>query len=190
MKERAERGTSRAWPMADRSVLATVLGLETWAAVGVAAGLTALGVCVDLLRVGTLGPIFTVCYVAGCLLAVAWVRREGLFWPVVLPPLLVAVAVPAVVLLAGTPRPGTGMAERLLVIAAPLVNAFPIMAWTCGVVLLAGLIRVFTQRLGRPRSGTGTSTTGEQQRPVSSRRGRAADAAPEAARTSESPQRS
>lgn len=177
MSERAERGRSRAWPMADRSVLATVLGVETWAAVGIAAGLTAVGVSVDLLRVGALGPIFTVCYVAGCLLAVMWVRREGLFWPVVLPPLLAAVAVPAVVLLAGSPRPGTGIADRLLVIAAPLVNAFPIMAWTCGLVLVAGLIRTFTQRLGRPRSGSGTPTYGERKR-VSSRRGRGADAAP------------
>jgi hypothetical protein len=190
MSERAERGSSRAWPMADRSVLATVLGVETWAAVGIAAGLTALGVCIDLLRIGALGPIFTVCYVAGCLLAVAWVRRDGLFWPVVLPPLLVAVAVPAVVLLAGSPRPGTGFAERMLVIAAPLVNAFPIMAWTCGLVLVAGLIRMVTQRLGRSRSGSGAAPTRERKRPVSSRRGRAADAAPGATRTSESPQRS
>jgi hypothetical protein len=186
MNEPAERSSRpRTWPMADRSVLATVLGVETWVAVGIAAGLTALGVCVDLLRIGALGAIFTVCYVAGCLLAVAWVRREGLFWPVVLPPLLVAVAVPVVVLIAGSPRAGTGIAQRLLVIAAPLVNAFPIMAWTCGLVLAAGLIRMFTQRLGRP--GSTTSSTG--QRKVSSRRGRAGDAAPEATRTSGSPQR-
>ena len=58
---------------------------------------------VDLLRVGTLSTAFTVCYLTGCVLATAWVRRSGLFWPMVAPPLLMAVAVPVVVLVAGTP---------------------------------------------------------------------------------------
>jgi hypothetical protein len=144
------RRTAGQWPMPDRSVLASVLGVPTWAAVGLAAGSTALGVCVDLLRIGSLGAVFTVCHVAGCLLAVAWVRRDGLFWPVTMPPLLVAVAVPVVVLAAGSPRPGLGFAERLLVIGAPLVNAFPIMAWTTGLALAAGLFRLLTQRQRQP----------------------------------------
>jgi hypothetical protein len=50
------------------------------------------------------------------------------------------------VLLAGSPRPGQGVTERLLVIGAPLVNAFPVMAATTGVVLLLGLLRVILQR--------------------------------------------
>jgi hypothetical protein len=171
MTEREEPRAGGRWPVPDRSMLATVLGVPIWAAVGLAAGLTALGVCIDLLRIGRLGVVFTVCYGAGCLLAVAWVRRDGLFWPVVLPPLLVALAVPAVVLLAGSSRPGTAVTERMLVMGAPLVNAFPIMAWTTGLVLAAGLLRLLTQRL-RPR------------------RGPAADAARGAARRSESPRRS
>jgi hypothetical protein len=174
------------WPMADRSVLATVLGVPVWAAVGTAAGSTAVGVCIDLLRIGKLGFPFTIAYVVGCLLAVAWVRRDGLFWPIVLPPLLVAVAVPVVVLLAGSPRPGTGLAERALMVGAPLVNAFPIMAWTSGLVLVAGLFRMFTQRLRTSAS----TRTGRDAKAVSSRRRPAADAAPEEARTSESPRRS
>jgi hypothetical protein len=144
----------------------TVLGLPPWAAVGLAAVLTALGVCIDLYRIGTLGAVFTVCYLVGCLLAVAWVRRDGLFWTLVQPPLLVAVAVPVVVLLAGTPRPDTGIAEQALVIGAPMVNAFPTMALTTGLALAAGLFRMLTQRLRPPK------------RPVSPRRGPAADAAP------------
>jgi hypothetical protein len=165
--------------MAERSMIATVLGLPPVAAVGLGAVLTAVGVLVDLTRIGSLGTVFTICYVSGCVLAVAWVRRDGLFGPLVQPPLLVAVAVPTVVLLAGSPRPGQGVAERLLVIGAPLVNAFPVMAWTTGGVLAVGLLRVLVQRpLDAPPA-----------RPaVSERRGPAA--ARGAARTSRSPRRS
>jgi hypothetical protein len=140
------------WPMPERSLIATVLGVHPAAAVGVAAALTAVGVTVDLLRVGTLSTAFTVCYLTGCVLATAWVRRSGVFWPMVAPPLLMAIAVPVVVLVAGTPRPGAGIAQRLLVIGAPLVNGFPRRAWTTGLVLALGVFRLVTQRVNpRPR---------------------------------------
>jgi hypothetical protein len=95
--------------------------------------------------------------------------------------------VPVVVLLAGAPRPETGIAERALVVGAPLVNAFPTMALTTGLTLAAGVFRLVTQRLRTPR--TGTQRTGTQRaeprdgrkktdEPVSPRRGPAADAAP------------
>lgn len=172
-----ERGARGQWPVAERSLLATVLGVPPFVAVGLAAVLTALGVFVDLLRLGTLGLVFTVCYLVGCVLAVTWVRRDGLFGPMVQPPLLLAVAVPAVVLLAGTPKPGAGIAERLLVIGAPLVNGFPVMAWTTGLVLALGVARI---RVQRPPA-----------RSVSGRGGPdGPDAARGAARTSASPRRS
>lgn len=205
--------------MAERSLLATVLGLPPVAAIGLAALLTAGGVAVDLLRIGNLGTVFTVCFIAGCVLAVVWVRRSGLFGPMVQPPLLVAVAVPVVVLLAGTPAPGAGVAERLLVIGAPLVNAFPIMAWGTGAVLLLGIVRLLVQRTPRParekkrpvrkpRGGAAKSAAkgtakgaedgadGDRRpvrkgEPVSGRRSRAAaDAAPAEGRRSRSPRRS
>jgi hypothetical protein len=132
--------------MADRSLLGSVLGLPPLGAVGLATVLTAVGVFVDLMRIGSLGTVFTVCFVTGCVLAVAWVRRGGLFGPMVQPPLLVGVAVPVIVVLAGTPAPGAGLAEQLLVIGAPLVNAFPVMAWTTGAVLALGLVRLLVQR--------------------------------------------
>jgi len=146
MTTRDVRPAGGRWPMAERSVLAGVLGLPPVGAVGLATVLTAVGVFVDLMRIGSLGIVFTVCFVAGCVLAVAWVRRGGLFGPMVQPPLLVGVAVPVIVLLAGTPAPGAGLAEQLLVIGAPLVNAFPIMAWTTGAVLALGLVRLLVQR--------------------------------------------
>jgi hypothetical protein len=141
-------------------------------------------------------------------LAVAWVRRSGLFAPMVQPPLLVAVAVPVVVLLAGTPAPGAGVAERLLVIGAPLVNAFPVMAWGTGAVLLLGLVRLVVQRPPKPtrekkrparkhpdaakgaKDGAGDRRPVRKGVPVSERRPRGADAAPGEARTSRSPRRS
>ena len=143
---RVRSGSGGRWPVSERSTIATVLGIPPFAAFGLAAVLTGLGVLVDLLRAGTLGTVFTICYVVGCVLAVVWVRRSGLFWPMVQPPLLLAVAVPAVVLLAGTPKPGAGVAQRLLVIGAPLVNSFPVMAWTTGAVVAIGIARLVVQR--------------------------------------------
>ena len=215
MTDREARPVGGRWPMADRSLLATVFGLPPWGAVGLAAALTTAGVFVDLVRIGSLGLVFTVCHAAGCVLAVAWVRRRGLFGPMVQPPLLVGVAVPTIVLLAGPPAPGAGIAEQLLVIGAPLVNAFPIMAWTTGGVLTLGLLRLLVQRPLTPvslnrrppaqRRGSDAGTRGqprgrrppadERRRPESGRgpvsgRPSAGGAARGEARTSRSPRRS
>jgi hypothetical protein len=180
----AVKASGGRWPMADRSALATVLGIRPYVAVGLAAALTAVGVLVDLTRIGSLGTVFTICHVAGCVLAVIWVRRDGLFGPMVQPPLLVAVAVPVVVLLAGDPRPGQGVADRLLVIGAPLVNAFPIMAWTTVAVLAAGFLRMLLQRpLDAPQPAAA------KDKPVSGKRTER-DAARGAGRRSRSPRRS
>lgn len=163
-------------------MLNDVLGVPPAAAVGTAAAFTALGVFVDLVRIGTLGAIFTFCYLVGCVLAVAWVRRNGLFGPMVSPPLLLAVAVPVVVLLAAAPKPGAGVAERLLVIGAPLVNAFPMMAWTTAIVLGMGIARIVVQR---PPADAGVA------KQVSPRRAAGAAAVPRGARRrSGSPRRS
>jgi hypothetical protein len=130
------------WPVAERSLLTTVLGIPPQAAVGLAFGLTALGVFVDLQRVGTVGAVFAVLYFTGCVLAIAWVRRRNLFAPLVQPPLLLAAAVPAIVLLGDG---GTG-GPTLLTVGAPLVNSFPTMAATTVAVLAVGLLRLFKQR--------------------------------------------
>ncbi|HZG91198.1 MAG TPA: DUF6542 domain-containing protein [Pseudonocardia sp.] len=214
MTDREVRPVGGRWPMAERSLLATVLGLPPLGAIALAAVLTTVGVFVDLVRIGSLGTVFTVCFVAGCLLAVVWVRRSGLFGPMVQPPLLIAVAVPVIVLLAGSPPPGAGVAEQLLVIGAPLVNSFPIMAWTTGAVLAVGVLRMIVQRpLAAPvgtrpagsrrpaadqRTGKrdargdrkGDGKRGRAPAAVSERRRPAADAVPAAARRSRSPRRS
>ncbi|WP_232665791.1 DUF6542 domain-containing protein [Pseudonocardia sp. TRM90224] len=158
-------------PVAERSLLPTVPGVAPLVAIGIGAGFTLLGVFADIARIGTLGLVFTICYVAGCVLAVAWVRRAAIFGPMVQPPLLLAVAVPIVVLLAGTPKPGAGVAERLLVIGAPLVNAFPTMAWTTGAVVLIGSVRMLLQRLGsEPTERERPDRSERAEREVSSRK--------------------
>lgn len=146
VKLRVEPNGPGRWPVEDRSLITTVLGIPPLAAVGLAAAFTAIGVLADLLRIGTLGLVFTICYLVGCVLGVVWVRRSALFWPMIVPPLLMAAAVPVVVLLTGSTKPGAGIAQRLLVIGAPLVNGFPMMAWTTGAALALGLVRIVVQR--------------------------------------------
>ncbi len=167
----------RGWPVAERSTLGTVLGLPPVAAIGVALTFTALGILVDVLRLGTPGIIFKISYFIGCVLAVAWVRRRSLFGPMVAPPLLIAVAVPTIVLLVGSPGPGAGITEKLLVIGAPMVNGFPTMAVTTAAVVGWGVARILLQRTGGQRRAGGTTA-----RPGS-------DAARGAGRTSPSPRR-
>jgi hypothetical protein len=147
------------WPVDERSMLSSVLGIPPLAALGLAFGFTALGVFVDLQRIGTVGTVFRALYFCGCVLAVTWVRRRNLFGPVVAPPLLLALAVPAIVLM-GDGASGT---DTLLVIAAPLVNSFPTMAVTTGVVLALGLARLIVQR-------DSDATRGAVRRPGSPRR--------------------
>ncbi len=153
------------WPVGERSLLASVLGIPPVAAVGLAFGFTALGVFVDLQRIGTVGAVFQALYVTGCLLAVTWVRRRNLFSPLVQPPLLLAVAVPAIALLGDGSTAGAP-GQTLLVVAAPLVNSFPTMAATTGVVLALGVFRLVVQR--EPRDDD------RPERRVSARRGSAA----------------
>ena len=55
-RPRAEpEATGGRWPMADRSVLASVLGVRPIVAIALGAALTAVGVVVDLTRIGSLG---------------------------------------------------------------------------------------------------------------------------------------
>jgi hypothetical protein len=140
-------------------MLPSVLGIPPLAALGLAFGFTALGVFVDLQRIGTVGTVFRALYFCGCVLAVTWVRRRNLFGPVVAPPLLLAVAVPAIVLM-GDGASGT---DTLLTVAAPLVNSFPTMAVTTGVVLALGLGRLIVQR--EPAAARGAA-----RRPATPRR--------------------
>ncbi|WP_339122664.1 DUF6542 domain-containing protein [Pseudonocardia sp. D17] len=143
-------GSQGQWPMPDRSIIGTVLGIPPVAALGVAVAFTGLGVLIDVLRSGTAGIVFKVGFFTGCLLAVMWVRRRSLFLPIVQPPLLVAVLVPVMVLLVGPSRSGGGTTETLLLVGAPLINSFPTMATTTAVVVGIGIGRLLLQRNDDP----------------------------------------
>ncbi|MBW0101587.1 DUF6542 domain-containing protein [Pseudonocardia sp. KRD291] len=145
---RARKAPVGSWPVRERSLVKPVLGIPPVAAVAIAAGLTALGVLIDLLRLGTVGAIFEVGYFLGCVLAVAWVRRRSIFVPSIQPPLLLAVVVPLIAVLIGAPTPEAGATEHLLMAGAPLINAFPAMAVTTLAVLLVAGFRLVRQRTG------------------------------------------
>jgi hypothetical protein len=130
----------------ERAIVATVLGLPGYAAIGIAFGFTGLGVFIDLERINGLGTVFKACYFLGCVLSVCWVKRRALFGPMVQPPLLLAIAVPGVVLASGGAGPNGGKAAKLLAIATPLLNGFPTMAATTLIVLLIGIGRYRVQR--------------------------------------------
>ncbi|MGH3933544.1 MAG: DUF6542 domain-containing protein, partial [Pseudonocardiaceae bacterium] len=121
-------------------------GIPWWAAVLWALGLTAVGVFVDLERLNRLGIVFQACYFLGCLLAVAIVQRKGVFGPMVQPPLILAVAVPGVVVAAGSLPTGGGLMATALAVGTPLINGFPTMAFCSGLVLAMGVFRVVSQR--------------------------------------------
>ncbi|MEV1293260.1 DUF6542 domain-containing protein [Pseudonocardia sp. NPDC049635] len=135
------------WPVRERSLLRPVLGIPPVAAIGLAVAATALGVLIDFLRIGTVGRVFEIAYLLGCVLAVCWVRRRSIFLPAVQPPLLLAVVVPVVAVLIGTPSGGS-TAQSVLTAGAPLINAFPAMAVTTVSVLALTVFRLLRQRLG------------------------------------------
>ncbi|MGH3941537.1 MAG: DUF6542 domain-containing protein [Pseudonocardiaceae bacterium] len=129
----------------ERSLLPRHAGVKPWLAVLLALALTAAGVLADIHRINQLGIVFQACYFLGCLLAVAVVTRKGLFGPMVQPPLLLAFAVPSVVLFAGSVPSGGGVAAALAV-GTPLINGFPTMAITTALTLAVGVFRIRTQR--------------------------------------------
>jgi Domain of unknown function (DUF6542) len=141
---RARRGTQRG-PGDECSLLPGHPGLPWWAAVLGALGLTAIGVFIDMERLNRLGVVFQVCYFLGCLLAVVVVQRKGLFGPMVQPPLILAVMVPGVVLVAGS-LPADGVLAAALAAGTPLINGFPTMAITTALTLTIGTFRLIIQR--------------------------------------------
>ena len=132
------------------SALSTVRGIHWWAAVLLALAFTGIGLFADLERIGRLGVIFQGCYFLGCVLAILWVQRRGLFGPMVQPPLILAFAVPGVVLAGSGGSSGGGLTAKALAVGTPLINGFPTMAITTGATVLIGLARIAAQRPPRP----------------------------------------
>jgi hypothetical protein len=116
-----------------------------------ALGLAVIGAFADIERLNRLSIVFQACYFLGCLFAVVVVQRKGLFGPMVQPPLILAVAVPGVVLVAGDRPPAGGMVTSALAVGTPLIDGFPTMAITTGFTLAIGIFRLLIQRRPTPR---------------------------------------
>jgi hypothetical protein len=140
------RSASRRGSWDEYALLPDRTGLPWWAAVFCALALAATGVFADIERINRLGTVFQVCYFLGCLLAVVVVQRKGLLVPMVQPPLIMAVAVPGVILATGAPPKSGGVIATALTVGTPLINGFPAMAITTGCTLAIGILRLIVQR--------------------------------------------
>ena len=182
----ARTRAARTPPWGGASLFPSRAGVPWWVAVFAALALTTAGVFADLQRIDRLGLLFQACYFLGCLLAITVVERRGLFAPMVQPPLILAVTVPAAVLLAGAPASG-GLTAKALAVGTPLINGFPTMAVTTGVTVVVGLLRLLTQRA--PASERSASPHSVVPRSAGSH-SRRSSSVPGAARTSPSRPRS
>lgn len=130
-------------PADERSVLPSMRGLPAWTAVLLAVAVSLTGVALDSLS-GDLGTGFTVAFFLGCLLSVLAVSRRALFVAGVQPPVIMAVLVPLVHVLAGMGA-GADLFSRsqVIAIALPLATRFPLMITTTIAVVAVALIRAF-----------------------------------------------
>jgi hypothetical protein len=136
-----------------RSVLPQVTGLPWWGAVLVAATAAAVGFAYDAGSGDkTLSIVFSVCYVAGCILAVLAVRQSGVFSAVIQPPLILFFIVPtAYFVFHGSTF--TGIKDTLINCGYPLIERFPLMFFTSAAVLLAGMVRWYLGISARRAAG-------------------------------------
>ena len=105
----------------------------------IATSATVLGYAIDAGH-KELTHVFAGCYIAGCVIAVLAVRQSGVFTAVIQPPLLLFCAVPGAYWLfhGGKIK---GVKDLLINCGYPLIERFPLMLGTAGVVLLIGLVR-------------------------------------------------
>ncbi len=134
----------------------SVRGLPAWTAVLLTVAISLTGVAIDSLS-GELGGAFTVAFFAGSVLAVLTVSRRALFVAGVQPPIIMAVLVPLVYVIAGVGG-GSGLFTRtqIISIALPLATRFPLMVTTTVVVVALALIRAYVlePRTSRPTPRT------------------------------------
>lgn len=133
-------------PWDERPIISDRRGLPWWGAVLVGFGMAILGAFIDQKLRGHLTLLFQALYCLGAVAAVCAVQRRGLFGPMVQPPLVLALTVPGVVLLASDLSNDTDMLSKALKIGRPLIDGFPTMAITTGVTLAIGIFRIFRER--------------------------------------------
>jgi hypothetical protein len=125
-----------------RSIHPNVPGVPWWGAVLIAATATAIGFAFDAGGGKELTHVFAALYAIGCIIAVLMVRRSGVFTAVVQPPMILFVTVPGAYFLFHRAEI-KGLKDILINCGYPLIERFPLMVFTSGIVLLIGLSRWF-----------------------------------------------
>jgi hypothetical protein len=123
-----------------------------WAALLIATSATVIGYAIDAGQ-KDLTHVFADCYITGCVIAVLAVRQSGVFTAVIQPPLILFCAVPGAYWLFHGGKL-TKIKDLLINCGYPLIERFPLMLGTAGVVLLIGLIRWYFGMAHRPDAAT------------------------------------
>ncbi|OBA82000.1 hypothetical protein A9W99_12230, partial [Mycobacterium sp. 1164966.3] len=119
-----------------------------WGALLIAICATAIGYGIDAGH-KELTHVFAACYIAGCVVAVLAVRQSGVFTAVIQPPLILFCAVPGAYWLFHGGKIDK-LKDLLINCGYPLIERFPLMLGTAGVVLLIGLARWYFGMTHRP----------------------------------------
>ncbi len=122
-----------------RSIHPNIPGVPWYAALLLAVTATAIGYGIDAGH-KELTHVFAGFYIAGCLAAVLAVRQDGLFTAIIQPPLILFCAVPGAYWLFHDGKVGH-VKDLLINCGYPLIERFPLMLGTAGVVVLIGLVR-------------------------------------------------
>ncbi|QUR68621.1 DUF6542 domain-containing protein [Mycobacterium spongiae] len=140
-----------------RSIHPNIPGVPSWGAVLIAMTATAVGYAIDA---GSghkeLTHVFAAFYIGGCLAAVLAVRQAAVFTAVIQPPLILFFAVPGAYWLFHRSKIDK-LKDLLINCGYPLIERFPLMLGTAGVVLLIGLFRWYfgmTHRTGAVAKST------------------------------------
>ncbi len=142
-----------------RSIVPTIPGVPWWAAVLIAVGTTAVGYAIDAGH-KELTHTFASLYIAGCVAAVLAVRQAAVFTAVIQPPLILFCAVPGAYWLFHGGKVDK-FKDLLINCGYPLIERFPLMLGTAGVILLIGLIRWYFGKNSRTVTATGDAATRE-----------------------------
>lgn len=195
-----------------RSIHPDIPGVPWYAALLLAVTATAIGYGIDAGH-KELTHVFAGFYIAGCVAAVLAVRQDGLFTAIIQPPLILFFAVPGAYWLFHDGKVGH-LKDLLINCGYPLIERFPLMLGTAGVVLLIGLARWYFGMAQRTAAAPDTSGDAEptdvksvigglvaklrailgpesgddadEATPAKERRGRGAGSAPRARRTARS----
>ncbi|ORB74302.1 hypothetical protein BST44_10570 [Mycobacterium scrofulaceum] len=122
-----------------RSIHPDIPGIPWYAALLFAVTATAIGYGIDAGH-KELTHVFAGFYIAGCVAAVLAVRQDGLFTAIIQPPLILFCAVPGAYWLFHDGKVGH-LKDLLINCGYPLIERFPLMLGTAGIVLLIGLTR-------------------------------------------------